>query len=461
MRKTFDDYKNLLVHALSTSNWNDLAIYSTELLKINDKISWIWSKRGIALAQLGHPFDAILSYDRSLALEETVEALSNKAAALREIDNDAEALIYFNKALALDPNVEQVHMNLGHLYKWNREDKKALDAYLASVAANPNYADGHMALGIMLLKMGKLKDGWEHYEWRWKSDQLPPRGLRVAQWEGEDLNGKSILIYAEQGLGDIIQFCRYARTLKQIFPKATIHIEGRQAVKNLLKSIHAVDSVINVGDKVPVVDYAIPMVTLAGMLTPTIESIPSPEGLFNLANIDVVNWKNKLEQLPSGFRVGVCWAGMARTAHPMALRIDKMRSASLDTFAPLAQIKDIVWVSLQKGPPSSQVQKPPAGMTIGDFTEDMYDFYETCCAIQACDLVITVDTAVAHAAASVGKPTWVLSRWDGCWRWFGTRMDSPWYPSVKQFVQPAPHDWENLMKEVALELQKLVPHEPT
>ena len=130
-----------------------------------------------------------------------------------------------------------------------------------------------------------------------------------------------------------------------------------------------------------------------------------------------------------------------------------MRSASFAAFAPLGDIPNVTWVSLQKGPSAEQTKSPPRGFTIADFTEDMYDFYETACAAKNCDLVITVDTAVAHACGSVGVPTWVLSRWDGCWRWFGNRSDSPWYPSIRQFEQPAPYDWVGLMNKVAEELR--------
>jgi hypothetical protein len=221
-----------------------------------------------------------------------------------------------------------------------------------------------------------------------------------------------------------------------------------------METLHGVYAVINLGDKLPEMDYAVPMITLAGMMTPNIKAIPV--GRYRLDVDHVESWSTRLDVIPAGFRIGVCWAGMARMNNPVAAKIDEVRSIDLQTLAPLAKIPGIVWVSLQKGPPADQVKTPPIGMTIADFTDDMHDFYETCCAIKNCDLVITVDTAVAHAAASVGVDTWMLSRWDNCWRWFGNRSDSPWYPTLRQFIQTKPNDWDGIITQMAEELANLV-----
>jgi hypothetical protein len=204
------------------------------------------------------------------------------------------------------------------------------------------------------------------------------------------------------------------------------------------------------------VDYAIAMISLAAQLTPTVESIPSLYREFFIKPDDANVWKSKFSDVPAKhkghLKVGLCWAGMARITNPTALKVDTMRSLALEDFADSALVPDILWVSLQKGPPAEQLKKPPNNMHIADFTEDMYDFYETCCAIEQCDLVISVDTAVCHAAASLGKSTWMLSRWDGCWRWLHDREDTPWYPSMRIFTQDAPYDWRGVLKKLANEL---------
>lgn len=458
-RKSFEEYKGLFMQARNASNWNDTALWSTELLKYDDKQPWIWANRGIALSKLGFPIDAILNYEKALQFDMSVteKAIlqSNLGAAYWDMWNEERAIPALEKAIVTEP-MAQTYLTLGNIYKHRGDMQRAIAAYRNSVAIDPNYADGHLCLGMSLLKTGHLMEGWREYEWRWHTTQLPPRKTKAPVWKGEDLTHKTILVYGEQGLGDIIQFSRYARVLAQRFPKAKIIVEGRQPVKRLLESIRDVYAVINVGEPLPACDYVIPMVTLAGQLTPNMGAIPPSKHEFRLKEHDLKRWAEKFKELPPGFKVGVCWAGLARTSDPNANAIDAIRSTELAQFQRLADIQGIVWVSLQKGVPAEQVKTPPRNMTIADYTEDMYDFYETCCAAANCDLVISVDTAVVHATASVGVPTWMLSRWDGCWRWFGNRSDSPWYPTLRQFEQPAPGDWDGLMANVAPELEKLV-----
>lgn len=453
MQRSFEELKSLYAHAMSTQNWNDVAVYTTEMLILEANHAWIWNSRGVALQRMGHPLDAILNYDKSLSIENAPNPYNNKGSALQELGKLDEALECFDKSLDMDPDIAQTHMNVGHIYKWTRKNELALHSYRKCVLLDPNYADGHMALGMMLLKMGHLQEGWREFEWRWKSGQLPPRGLKQPKWKGEDLTGKSILVYAEQGLGDIIQFGRYLGILAQRFPKCKVIAEVRQPVKRLIETIPELYAAINYGEKVPPVDYVISMMSLGALFTPSISSIPSNQRYF-LRLTDIETWENRFSILPDDVRVGICWAGMSRIDNPVAAKIDEIRSASLEQLQKLGQVKDVMWISLQKGPPAVQIKQ--TGLKIADFTEDMYDFYETCCAIENCDLVISVDTAVAHAAASIGKPTWLLSRWDGCWRWFGEREDSPWYPSMRQFVQPNPGDWGGMVDKVVEELAEFV-----
>jgi hypothetical protein len=451
MQRPFEEIRDDFMHAIQTANWNDLAIHSTELLKIDDTIPWVWSNRGLALQKLGHAFDAILNYDRAFALDHSAIICTNKGAAYLDMEKFDKAIEWLNKAIELDPNIPQTYMNMGHTLKAVGDVKGSIAAYRMSVEKDPDYADGHMALGMMLLKDEQLKEGWGHYEHRWKSQQLKPRGLTCPQWKGQNLEGKSILVYGEQGFGDMIQFAPYAQFLAEKYPDASVIVEGRQPLKRLLATMPSVKSVINIGEKLPHLDYNISMMTLGGMFTPTVDSIRPYEYFIDQDSID--RWVENTQPLPPGFRIGVCWAGLSRVHNPDAARVDSIRSTTLQQFAQLTKIPGLVWLSLQKGSPSEQLKNCPAGMTIGDFSEDMFDFYETCAAAKTCDLVISVDTAVAHATASVGVPTWVLSRYDGCWRWFHGREDSPWYPTVRVFEQPKKHDWDGVMAQVYLALK--------
>lgn len=458
-RKSFEECKELFMQARHTSNFNDMAIWATELLKYDDKLPWVWANRGVALNKMGFSIDAILNYEKALAFDqpanENAILHSNIGAAYWDMWDGERALVHLKKAIEIDP-LAQTYLTMGNIYKHRGDMQHAIACYRNGTAIDANYADGHLCLGMALLKAGYLQEGWREYEWRWKSGQLPPRQLKSPTWAGEDLTNKTILVYGEQGLGDILQFARYVRVLSKHFPRAKIIVEGRQPVRRLLDTIPEAYAVINIGEPLPVIDYGIPMLSLAAQFTPNMGAIPASKREFFLKKADIALWAEKFKELPAGIKVGVCWAGMARTSDPQANAIDAIRSTELNQFAKLANVPGIVWISLQKGPPAEQVKTPPRNMVIADYTEEMYDFYDTCCAAANCDLVISVDTAVVHATASVGVPTWLLSRWDGCWRWFGDRQDSPWYPSLRQFVQPSHGDWAGMVNNVAVELTKFI-----
>jgi len=465
-RKTYGELQELFVMAYHNQKWSEAIVWSTELLErfennlqADGHLSRIWDNRGVCIQQMQHNLDAIISFDKALEYETHKDMRAriycNRGAAYYDIGNIVKAKGSLFQSIEIE-EIPQALLTLGNAYKYEGNIEKGLSYYRRSIAVDPEYIDGHFVYGMALLRAEHFEEGWKEYEWRWKSNQMPPRKVKCPQWNGEDLSNKTILVYGEQGLGDIIQFSRYASVLANRYPRVKVIVEGRPQLKRLLETIPDVYAVINIGEKLPELDYAVPMMTLAGILTPNIEAIPVNDREFYLNYRDVDAWAERFKQLPKGLKVGVCWAGLSRRTNPAAAAVDAIRSTDLKALAPLAKVPGIVWVSLQHGTPGEEVKTPPAGMSIADWTEDMYDFYETCCAIENCDLVISVDTAVVHAAASLGKPTWLLSRWDGCWRWFGPREDSPWYPSLRQFTQPAPHDWDGMLQKVAIELDKFV-----
>lgn len=451
-RKSYEEMRDLFLKSFSEGKWEEAIVWSTELLQLTPDEPRLWAQRGNAVQQMGHPVDAILHFEKALIGEEEPTQIAamhtNLGACYWDMWQHEKALKHLNLALDAEP-LAATYLTMGNIHKYKNNLDKAIGFYRKSVELDPNYADAHMVLGMTLIKNGYLKEGFKEFEWRWKTNQLPLRKLKCPTWVGEDPTDKTILVYGEQGFGDIIQFSRYAKHLAARFPKAKVIVEGRPQLKRLLESMEGIHQVINLGEKLPELDFAVPMITLAGMMTPNMGAIPASDNKFNLKPEHVEAWKYWLEELPPGLRVGICWSGMRRDNSPHNAAVDKLRSVQLETFSALAKIPGIMWVSLQKGPPAEQVKTPPAGMIIADLTEDMYDFYETACAIENLDLVISVDTAVVHLAASLGKPTWLLSRWDGCWRWFGDREDSPWYPSLRQFVQPKPHDWGGLVEKVS------------
>jgi hypothetical protein len=268
------------------------------------------------------------------------------------------------------------------------------------------------------------------------------------------LGDKGLLVYAEQGFGDSLQFCRYASLIKQKFG-GRIYVEVRQPLARLTSSLANIEGVVVYGDDIPAcVKYCIPMLSLPRIFKTVLNTIPSNTPYFRVGESRKVLWRERLKQLPPGLRVGLCWAGQNRINQPAASAIDARRSISLAQCVPLAVIPGISWVSLQKGSPALQSKNPPPGMTIGDWSEEMEDFYDTAALIDCLDLVISVDTSVVHVAGAMGKPTWLLSRFDGCWRWMGRETKKTrWYPSLTQFSQTRPNDWTDVIQNVAGELK--------
>jgi len=412
-----------------------------------------WNNRGCVLKQLGNNFDAVLNFDRAIAADPREPNFhNNRGAAMADLGQYELAERSYREAIRLKPTLAEAHLNLGNGLKASGKINDALTAYREAVRLKPDYADGHLNLAFALLDGGLMEEGWEEFEWRWKSTQLPPRGLGVPQWNGEELTGKSLLVYGEQGMGDALQFMRYAPIIKKKYG-GKVYIEVRQPIARIARTMEGIDGVVVFGETVPEVDYGLPMMSAPRILKTTLDNVPAEIPYVHADKHRQAMFEKEYAKLPfQGLRVGVCWAGHNRTGNPGASAIDRRRSTTLASFAPLAAVPGISWVSLQKGEPESQVQRPPPGMTILHCMDDCDDFYDTAALMATLDLVITVDTSIVHLAGAMGKPVWMLSRFDGCWRWLGARRTSPWYPSLIQFRQPSPGDWGSVMNAVTTEL---------
>jgi hypothetical protein len=245
------------------------------------------------------------------------------------------------------------------------------------------------------------------------------------------------LIHAEQGLGDTLQFCRY---LPLIDPRHKVIFEVQTPLVDLMQQIPGVDSVVALGAPLPDFDAYCPIMSLPLVFKTTLDTIPNQTPYLRADPAKVELWATRLE-VAQGLRVGLVWAGGARPNQPELESVNRRRNISLATLAPLLQTRGVSFVSLQKGPPASEAHALSPGLPLLDFTDDLHDFTDTAALVETLDLVIAVDTAVAHLAAAMGKPVWLLNRFDTCWRWLLNRDDSPWYPTLRIFRQPAPHDW--------------------
>lgn len=452
-------FESAMLH-LNSGDRANAAIQLQQALILNPEHDGALNNRGLALLGLGHPLDCTFHMDRALAIKEEPEYYNNRGAAWLELGQYEKALADYDRALALK-QFEHAHNNRGNVLNWLGRPQEAREAYKAAIAFNPDYVDAHLNLSFLDLADGDFEAGWKGYEWRWRSSQLVQRGLPLPAWDGRESKTPEdgLLLYGEQGMGDALQFCRFAPPAKALW-KGKVYVEVREPLRRLVSTLQGIDGVTTYGEALPPgITHCLPLMSCPRVLGTRVETIPNATPYLAADATRTAMWRERLAELPNNLGhnmlVGACWGGMSRAHQPAAAATDQRRSTSLSDWAPLARTPGVTWTSLQKGPPADQITKCPPGMTIVDWTEDLDDWYDTAALIECLDLVITVDTAVAHCAAALNKPTWILSRHDGCWRWMGKRTDSPWYPSVKLFHQPSQGDWSVPMIEATTALRPL------
>lgn len=451
-------------HAMMLMQQNrlpDAAFAFQQVLLADPRHAAAWANRGAVLLNLGNKFDAILNINQSLSIKEDAGLYNNRGTAWIDLGCVEAGMKDYRKALEMAPGLAIAHNNLGNAYsQWIGDCGAARQCFTQALMVDPGNVEARLYRSLMDLKLGNFRDGWKDYEARWRSGQLPPRIFDCPAWDGDDLDGKRLVLYGEQGLGDMVHFVRYAKVIKDRWPSATITVEVRNELVRLLRRCAGVDDIIAYGDNPGPQDFCCAMLSAPRVMGTTFDAIPAEERYVFADSYRIRTWKRDLEQyrkhIGANKLVGLCWSGMPRPMIASANAIDARRSTDLSTFAPLGDIPGVTFVSLQHGARSEQVKNPPAGMTILDNTEFFSDFHDTAALMENLDLVIAVDTAVVHVAAAIGRPTWMLSRFDGCWRWHGDRTDSPWYPTLRQFRQPRPGDWGTVMKSVANELRGFV-----
>jgi tetratricopeptide (TPR) repeat protein len=393
----------------------------------------------------GRPEEAEACCREALRLKpDNVPAQLTLGNALRESGRFQEAEACYRAALDHNPDWPQALNNLGTvLFDLGRPDE-AIQSLRTAASKKPDYPDAHFNLGVALLLAGQFDEGWREYEWRWKQDRKKSqlRGFRQPLWDGGDIGDRVLLLHAEQGLGDTLQFCRF---VPAIAAGRRVILEVQRPLVPLLAGLPGIETIVAHGDPLPPFDLHCPLLSLPRVLGTTLETIPQLASYLRADPQRAAAWRQRVRQL-NGLRVGLAWAGN------QTMSGDQRRSIPLEQFSELADLPGVSFVSLQKGAAASQ--SPPPGLSLHEWTEDLHDFGETAALIEALDLVISVDTAVAHLAGALGRPVWLLNRFDRCWRWLLNRDDSPWYPTLRQFRQPQPGDWSSVLKGVRTELEK-------
>ena len=409
------------------------------------------SNRANALYELKRFEEALASCDRALTLRpDYAEALLNRGATLHELKRFEEALESYDRALMLRPDYAEALSNRG----WTLHELKRFDEALASydraLMLRPDYADAHFNEACCRMLIGDFNRGWEKNEWRWETGQARNTKRNFAQplWVGSnEITGKTILLHAEQGFGDTIQFCRYVPLVTQ--RAARVILEVQRPLHGLMCTLPGATRIISRGDPLPDFDMHCPLFSLPLALGTRLETIPSRVPYLTPSGAHLEKWKRRLPA-SGGARVGISWAGNPK------FRTDFNRSIGLRPLLPLLAQTGVQFFGLQKDLREGDrelLRQNPQIVYLGD---EIQSFDDTAAIISLMDLVISSDTSIVHLAGALGKPTWVLLQFVPDWRWLLDRDDSPWYPTARLFRQDDTREWDNVIARVDAALHDFV-----
>jgi tetratricopeptide (TPR) repeat protein len=396
---------------------------------------------GVLSRAQGRLEEAVAHYQRALALSpDHPDARSNLGVALADLGRGEEAITHHKRALALQPDRAELHYNLGSALQRRGLYTEALGSYRRALALKPDYAQAHLNRSLALLLTGEFDEGWQEYEWRFAVARYDRR-FDQPLWSGEPLGGRSVLVHAEQGFGDTLQFVRYVSAVAERGGKVVLEVP--EPLVRLARTAAGVSQVVACGDPLPAFDCHCPLLSLPRVLKTNLATIPNAVPYLGVPAEASAVWAERIHATP-GPRVGIAWAGT--TVGAIDLRL----------LRPLWDLDGVSWFSLQVGEGSGDISSF-GGTNIADLSPWLTDFAETAAAVCHLDLVISVDTSVAHLAGALGRPIWLLLRHPPEWRWLLEREDSPWYPTARLFRLRKDGDWLEVAREVAVALAQMIP----
>lgn len=406
--------------------------------------------RGVALLQLRHHDAALASYDRALAIDSnSAESLAGRGRALKSLGRATEALASFDRALALEENNRSYLTDRAGVLQELRRFDDAQAGYERVLSIDPDFAAAHYDLATLCLRRGNFERGFREYEWRWKVANLKlfTGGFSGRPWLGrEDLAGKTIVLFADQGLGDTIQFCRYVKFAAAAGARVILQVQ--KGLVALLSGMPGVERVIATGEPVPEHDFHSPICGLPLAFGTTLETIPAETPYLPVPLDRLEHWRNRLGASGAP-RIGLNWAGNRN------YQGDAERSILLPPLLPLLAETQWSFVGLQNGLRDGDAELLHAHPQINYIGDQITPFEDTAAAVALMDVVVTSDTAIVHLAGALGRPVWILLPYLPDWRWLLDRTDSPWYPTVRLFRQPRAGDWESVVADVSRELARI------
>lgn len=408
-----------------------------------------WTFLGMACFDQLRFDEAVAAYQQSLTLDpnlaQTYQNLGKVLGRLRRFD---EAIQCFDRAILLSPGYVNAFKNKARAQYWKGDIEAALQSQLQTLALDPRDVETHMNVGMMYLRLGDTARGWPEYQWRWhtKDGALPV--LPQPLWDGTSLDGKSILLTPEQGLGDSIQFVRYASFLKQRYDCRVV-FRCPRALVQLLSTCPGIDEITTIEAPPVSTDYFAPLLHIPAVFGHSPNDFPHDIPYLTAEATFVNQWRERLAKY-SGRKIGIAWRGS-----PLA-PADAMRSVPLAEFAPLARLPNVQLFSLQKGPGREELSAYSAQLNIIDLGHELDEktgaFVETAAVLKNLDLLVACDTAIIHVAGALGVPVWVAAGNVPDWRWMMEREDTPAYPSMRLFRQTKFGDWPGVFNRIAAAL---------
>jgi tetratricopeptide (TPR) repeat protein len=407
--------------------------------------------RGADFLAQGNLEAALAAWQQVLAAHpESAGAFTNVGALCNRLGRFEEALALFDQALRLEPGLVEALNNQGAALRSLGRLEEALACFESALRIRPDYADAHLGRAYTLLLAGRMAEGWAELEWRCR---CPDFGTPTAPgpqpaWDGAALRERTLLLRAEQGLGDMLQFIRYAALIHEQFGPGQIVVEAQPQLLPLLRSCPGVDQVIPQGGTRPLFHVHAFLLSLPGLMGTLLDSIPAAVPYLAVNEELATRWREILSRLP-GFKVGIVWQGQSGNL------MDRVRSVPLAEFAPLAEVEGIHLISLQVGPGIEQLAHGRFPITELGSRFDPASFADVAAVVKNLDLMITVDTALAHLAGALARPVWVALAFSPDWRWLLGREDSPWYPTMRLFRQERSGDWRSVFARMREALRVL------
>jgi tetratricopeptide (TPR) repeat protein len=415
-------------------------------LRLNPKCASAYTNLGALCQELGDLDTAAALQRQALRLSpDMLDAHVNMGVVYSKQGNMAEAIACFQRALAQDPNYAAAHCNLGFALAKLGDLRGAEGSYRRALACQPDLAIAQVCLATTHMVQGNLAAGWPEYEARWKTSEFRAFRRSFAQplWRGEALHGARILLHAEQGLGDTIQFVRYAPAVAALGGEVILEVQPQ--LRRFLDHVPGVTRTITRGEPFPEFAWQCPLLSLPLAFQTELSSIPAKVPYLQADQTGARAWAGRLAG--EGLRIGIAWAGNPKHSR------DRQRSLALAQLEPLTHIKGTTFYSLQKGAAAAQLRELPATMKVHDLEAQVEDFADTAAIVANLDLVISVDTALAHLAGAMGKPVWILLHCMPDWRWLLNREDSLWYPTARLFRQTTPDNWQGVIDRLRMELE--------